>query len=87
MKLKDKIAIVVGGGSGIGRASATLMAQEGARVMIADLGIERANKVAGNIKAMGYEATTIKIDMRKEEDAQEMVKVTLGKYGEDRYSG
>jgi len=81
MKLKDKVAIVVGGGSGIGRASATLMAQEGARVMIADLGIERANKVADNIKAMGYEATTVKIDMRKEEDAQEMVKVTLGKYG------
>ena len=81
MKLKDKVAIVVGGGSGIGRASATLLAQEGARVMIADLSIERANKVADNIKAMGDEAATIKIDMRKEVDAQEMVKVTLGKYG------
>jgi 3-oxoacyl-[acyl-carrier protein] reductase len=81
MKLKDKVAIVVGGGSGIGRASATLMAQEGAMVMIADLGIERANIVADNIKRMGFEATTIKIDMRKEEDAQEMVRVTLGKYG------
>jgi NAD(P)-dependent dehydrogenase (short-subunit alcohol dehydrogenase family) len=81
MKLKDKVAIVVGGGSGIGRASATLMAQEGARVMIADLSIERANKVADNIKAMGGEATTIKIDMRKEEDAKEMVKATLEKYG------
>jgi NADP-dependent 3-hydroxy acid dehydrogenase YdfG len=81
MKLKDKVAIVVGGGSGIGRASATLMAQEGASVMIADLSMERANKVADNIKAMGGEAATIKIDMRKEEDAQEMVKATLGKYG------
>ena len=73
MKLKDKVAIVVGGGSGIGRASATLMAREGAKVMIADLGIEQADKVADNIKAMGYEATTIKTDMRKEEDAQEMI--------------
>jgi 3-oxoacyl-[acyl-carrier protein] reductase len=81
MKLKDKVAIVVGGGSGIGRASATLLAQEGARVMIADLSIERAGKVVDNIKAMGFEAAAIKIDMRKEEDAQEMVKVTLGKYG------
>ena len=52
MKLKDKVAIVVGGGSGIGRASATLLAQEGARVMIADLSLERANKVAENIMAM-----------------------------------
>jgi 3-oxoacyl-[acyl-carrier protein] reductase len=81
MKLKDKVAIVVGGGSGIGRASATLMAQEGAKVMIADLSIERANKVADTIKAMGGESAIIKIDMRKEEDAQEMVKATLGKYG------
>jgi 3-oxoacyl-[acyl-carrier protein] reductase len=81
MRLKDKVAIVVGGGSGIGRASATLMAQEGARVMVADLSVERANKVADNIKAMGCEATAIIIDMRKEEDAQEMIKVTLGKYG------
>jgi NAD(P)-dependent dehydrogenase (short-subunit alcohol dehydrogenase family) len=81
MKLANKVAIIVGGGSGIGRASATLMAQEGARVMIADLSIDRANEVAEKIKARGYEAETIKIDMRKEEDAQEMVKVTLAKYG------
>jgi len=81
MKLENKVAIVVGGGSGIGRASAVLLAQEGARVMIADLGIERADVVAKNIKAMGYEAATIKIDMRKEEDTQEMVKATLLKYG------
>ena len=80
MKLKDKVAIVVGGGSGIGRASATLMAQEGAKVMVVDLNIDRANKVADNIKAMGYIATPLKIDMRKEEDAQEMAKFTLGKY-------
>jgi 3-oxoacyl-[acyl-carrier protein] reductase len=81
MRLKDKIAIVVGGGSGIGRASATLLAQEGAKVMVADLSMERANKVADNIKAMGYEATAVIIDMRKEEDTQEMVNVTLEKYG------
>jgi NAD(P)-dependent dehydrogenase (short-subunit alcohol dehydrogenase family) len=81
MRLKDKVAIVVGGGSGIGRTSSTLLAQEGAKVMVADLSEERANKVASNIKAMGYEATPIIIDMRKEEDAQEMIKVTIQKYG------
>jgi NAD(P)-dependent dehydrogenase (short-subunit alcohol dehydrogenase family) len=81
MKLKDKVAIVVGGGSGIGRASATLIAREGARVMIADLSTERADRVANNIQALGCAAAIIKIDMRKEADAQEMVKVTLEKYG------
>jgi 3-oxoacyl-[acyl-carrier protein] reductase len=81
MKLKDKVAIVVGGSSGIGRVSAKLLAQEGAKVMIADLNIEAANKVADEIKSIGYEAATVKIDMRREEEANEMVRITLEKYG------
>jgi len=81
MKLKDKVAIVVGGGSGIGRASATLLAQEGAKVMIADVVIENAKKVAENIKANGGEASTVKVDFRKEEEVNEMARVTLEKYG------
>jgi NAD(P)-dependent dehydrogenase (short-subunit alcohol dehydrogenase family) len=82
MKLKDKVAIVIGGGSGIGRASATTLAREGASVMVADLSPERANKVADNIRVLGCEATPIIIDMRKEEDTREMVKTTLTKYGQ-----
>lgn len=81
MKLKDKVAIVVGGASGVGRASATLLAQEGAKVMIADVVIENANKVADDIKAKGGEASTVKVDFRKEEEVNEMVRVTLEKYG------
>ena len=80
MKLEDKVAIVVGGASGVGRASATLLAQEGAKVMIADVVIENANKVADNIKAKGGEASTVKVDFRYEEEVNEMVKVTLEKY-------
>jgi NAD(P)-dependent dehydrogenase (short-subunit alcohol dehydrogenase family) len=81
MKLKDKVAIVVGGASGVGRASATLLAQEGTKVMIADVVIENANKVADNIKAKGGEASTVKVDFRYEEEVNEMVRVTLEKYG------
>ena len=81
MKLKDKVAIVVGGGSGVGRASATLLAQEGAKVMIADVVKEAADKVADNIKAKGGEASTVKVDFRYEEQVNKMVKVTLEKYG------
>jgi 3-oxoacyl-[acyl-carrier protein] reductase len=81
MKLEDKVAIVVGGASGVGRASATLLAQEGAKVMIADVVIENANKVADNIKAKGGEASTVKVDFRYEEEVNEMVRVTLEKYG------
>lgn len=82
MKLKDKVAIVVGGASGIAKASSKLLAQEGARVVIADLDIENAEKVADEIKSMGYEATAIKVDMTKEEEAYAMVKAVLEKYGQ-----
>jgi 3-oxoacyl-[acyl-carrier protein] reductase len=81
MKLKDKVAIVVGGASGVGRASAVLLAQEGAKVMIADVVKENADKVAADIKAKGNEASTVKVDFRYENEVNEMVKVTLKKYG------
>jgi 3-oxoacyl-[acyl-carrier protein] reductase len=81
MKLKGKVVIVVGGGSGIGRASAKLLAQEGAKVMIADRNIEGANKVADEIKAAGGEVSTVETNMIEEEEAINMVNVTLKKYG------
>jgi NAD(P)-dependent dehydrogenase (short-subunit alcohol dehydrogenase family) len=82
MKLKDKVAIVVGGASGVGRASATILAQEGAKVMIADVVIENANKVAEAIKAKGGEVSTVKVDFRNEDEVNEMARVTLKKYGQ-----
>jgi len=81
MKLEGKVAIVVGGGSGVGRASATLLAQEGAKVMIADVVMENANKVADAIKAKGGEASTVKVDFREQAAVDEMARITLEKYG------
>ena len=81
MKLEGKVAIVVGGGSGIGRASATLLAQEGARVVIADVVLENATKVAEAIKAKRGEASTAKVDFRKQAEVDQMARATLEKYG------
>lgn len=81
MKLKDKVAIVVGGGSGVGRASSKLLAQEGAKVMIGDINIENANKVAADIRAAGGEVSTMQMDMTKEKDAIKLAETTLKKYG------
>ncbi len=81
MKLKDKVAIVIGGGSGIGRATAKLLASEGARVMIADRNVEGANNVAEEIKSAGGEVSTVETNMIEEEQAFKMVEVTLEKYG------
>jgi NAD(P)-dependent dehydrogenase (short-subunit alcohol dehydrogenase family) len=81
MKLKDKVAIVVGGASGVGRASATLLAEEGAKVMIADVVPENAEKVASDIKAKGGEASTFTMDFRFEEQAFAMADAALERYG------
>jgi NAD(P)-dependent dehydrogenase (short-subunit alcohol dehydrogenase family) len=80
MKLEDKVAIVVGGASGVGRASATLLAQEGAKVMIADVVPENAEKVASDIKAKGGEASTFTMDFRFEEQAFAMAEAALERY-------
>jgi NAD(P)-dependent dehydrogenase (short-subunit alcohol dehydrogenase family) len=80
-KLEGKVAIVVGGGSGIGRATAKLLAKEGAKVMIADRNPEGAEKVAKEIKDAGGEVSTVIINMIEEEEAVKMAKFTLEKYG------
>jgi len=81
MRVKDKVAIVVGGASGIGRATAQLLAREGAKVMIANLHIEKANQIADGIRTAGGEVATIKADMTIEKEVDEMVRVTLERFG------
>ena len=81
MKLDNRVAIVVGGGSGVGRASAKLLAREGAKVMLCDLVIENAEKVAKEIKTDGGEVATFHMDMTKEEDCVKMAEATIEKYG------
>ena len=81
MDLEGKVAIVTGGASGIGRAAAERFAAEGARVVIADLNGEEAEKVAGAIGADGGHATFVQGDVTLAEDAQEMVDTAVEGYG------
>ncbi|NLB28739.1 MAG: SDR family NAD(P)-dependent oxidoreductase, partial [Clostridiales bacterium] len=63
MKLKDKVAIITGATSGMGRATAVLFAKEGAKVVVCGRNEERAKAVTEEIKKSGGEATYILADM------------------------
>lgn len=81
MRLNNKIAIVTGAGSGIGRAIAELFAQEGARVVVDDRYGERAQETVERIQAAGGEALAVEADVSKREAVEAMVARTLAGYG------
>lgn len=81
MKLKDKVAIVTGAASGIGRAIALRFAKEGANIIVADINLEAANKVADEMRALNVRAMAIKTDVKSTEDVNRMVKAALDEFG------
>ncbi|MDD2190074.1 MAG: glucose 1-dehydrogenase [Eubacteriales bacterium] len=81
MKLKDKVAIVTGSTSGMGRATAVLFAREGAKVVVTGRNEERAKAVVDQIKSEGFEAMYVIVDTSKIEDVQILVDKTLEAYG------
>ncbi len=81
MRLLDKVAIITGGGRGIGEATAKKFVQEGAKVVIADINEEDINRTVEELKAMGGEATGLIVDVTSRESVEKMVADTVEKYG------
>ncbi len=81
MRLEGKVAIVTGGGSGIGRASAEAFAREGARVVVADRSESDALETAAKIGEGGGEAVTAIGDVTNGADAEAMVRAAVDRYG------
>lgn len=81
MLLKDKVALVTGAGSGIGRASALRFADEGAKVMVADLRTESADNTATEIGQRGGVARSLSVDVRVGTQVERMVKETVRAFG------
>lgn len=73
MRLLGKVAVVTGGGSGIGRGIALCMAREGADVAIPDLQLEGARAVAREVEALGRRALAIETDVSRRADVESMV--------------
>ncbi|MBD0379911.1 SDR family oxidoreductase [Paenibacillus sedimenti] len=81
MRLSEKVAVVTGAASGMGRAIAELYAAEGAKVAVSDLRIEAAQAVVDGITAKGGTAFAIAANVSKEEDVQLLIDTTVEKYG------
>lgn len=81
MRLKNKVALITGAGSGIGEATAILFAEEGAKVAVLDVNPEAAEDVASKIRASGGEAISISADVTRRADCESAVKTTLDKFG------
>ena len=79
MRLEEKIAVVTGGGSGIGEGICLCMAREGAHVVVSDLNLTFAQKVAEKISALGRNAIAIETDVRKALDCEKLTEMSLEK--------
>ena len=81
MKLKDRVALVTGAGSGIGQASAVLFAREGARVAVVDVREDAAKATAEQIEKAGGQALAIRADVSQAADNQAAINQTLARWG------
>lgn len=81
MRLESKVALITGGGSGIGRSCAEMFAHEGARVAVSDISLERAQATTQFVTSHGGEAFAISGDVSVGDDAQNMVSATVEKFG------
>jgi NAD(P)-dependent dehydrogenase (short-subunit alcohol dehydrogenase family) len=81
MKLENKIAIITGAGSGMGRAASILFAKEGAKIAAIDINGDAAEDTAKRIKAEGGNAFALRADVSKAADTVAMVEETVKRFG------
>src|SRR5260370_12165370 len=81
MRIQGKVCLITGGGSGIGRASALLFAQEGARLVVADKRAASAEIVADECARKGAEAIAVEVDVANAAAVERMIEKTLEKFG------
>jgi len=81
MKIQNKVAIITGAGSGIGKATAILFAKEGAKVIVANRRVDKGEATVLEIKNLGGEAIFVQTDVSKWEDVDRMVSKAVETYG------
>ena len=81
MDMENKVVIITGGGRGIGAATAELCAQNGAKVVIAELNDEWGKNVESKLQGMGFAVDFVHCDVSKEADVEAVVKYAVDKFG------
>ena len=81
MRLKNRIALITGAGSGVGEATAFLFSEEGASVILADIQPEKIEGVAREIRGMGGKALSKKMDVRNWAEVHETVRKAVEEFG------
>lgn len=81
MRLKDKVAVITGGGRGIGKATAELFAKEGAKIVIADFDTETGEKTAAELVASGAAAIFVQVNVADRDHVASLFERTVAEYG------
>lgn len=81
LKLMDKVAFVTGAGDGIGEQTALLFAEEGAKVVVSDISLDRAQRVVNKIKEKDGDAIAVKADVASFSEVSQAVEETLRTFG------
>jgi NAD(P)-dependent dehydrogenase (short-subunit alcohol dehydrogenase family) len=82
MKLKNKVAVITGGGTGIGKAIAARFAAEGASVVVAARTLSKLEETVNEIQAAGGRAKAVQVDVSDEKQVKEMAETTIREFGQ-----
>jgi NAD(P)-dependent dehydrogenase (short-subunit alcohol dehydrogenase family) len=80
-KLAERVAVITGAGSGIGRAAALLFAKEGAKIVVADFAPQGGHETVKMIKEAGGQAVFVEVNVSKSADVQKMIKSAIDTFG------
>jgi NAD(P)-dependent dehydrogenase (short-subunit alcohol dehydrogenase family) len=81
MQVKDKVVIITGAGSGIGKATAIHFAKHGATIVVSDINLEKVKEVAAEIVTNGGKALPIRANVAKFEEVENLIQQTVAEFG------